>query len=322
MSKAAKAAGRILRIIGRIILWIFIVLISLLVICGVVNKIMQQGEKDLLKDDRCHMVEVDGKNMSIYTEGSGEHTIVLMSGWGTPSPMYDFRPLYEKLSDDCKIAVLEKFGYGFSDKTDGERDIDTLVRQDREALQKAGIEAPYVLCPHSLSGLEATYWAQMYPDEVEAIIGLDMSTSVLMELESDNMLTFEKVLGKTVALSGINRPMLALSDLPECRNAKEKKQYIAVYSANDGNSTVLREADSQKANCEKIKSLPLPKTPTLQFISGTNRDNERWVDSHREMTDASSHGRMVQLDCGHYVHHYESEKIAKEIRSFLSELKK
>ena len=93
-------------------------------------------------------------------------------------------------------------------------------------------------------------------------------------------------------------------------------------SANDGNSTILREADSQKANCEKIKSLPLPKTPTLQFISGTNRDNERWVDSHREMTDASSHGRMVQLDCGHYVHHYESEKIAKEIRSFLSELKK
>ena len=74
MSKAAKASGRILRIIGRIILWIFIVLISLLVICGVVNKIMQQGEKDLLKDDRCNMVEVDGKNMSIYTEGSGEHT--------------------------------------------------------------------------------------------------------------------------------------------------------------------------------------------------------------------------------------------------------
>lgn len=43
------------------------------------------------------------------------------------------------------------------------------------ALDKAGIQDPYVLCPHSLSGLEALYWAQKYPDEVEAIVGLDMA---------------------------------------------------------------------------------------------------------------------------------------------------
>ena len=42
------------------------------------------------------------------------------------------------------------------------------------ALDKAGIQDPYVLCPHSLSGLEALYWAQKYPDEVEAIVGLDI----------------------------------------------------------------------------------------------------------------------------------------------------
>lgn len=320
MSKVLRATGKVLKTIGKILLWILIVIIGLLVICGAVNKIMQQNEKDLLKDDRCIMAEVDGKNMSIYTEGEGSHTIVFMSGWGTPSPMYDFRPLYEKLSDDYKIAVLEKFGYGFSDRADGERDIDTLIRQDREALQKAGIEAPYILCPHSLSGLEATYWAQNYPDEVEAIVGLDMSTSVLPELESDSIITLQKVLGKAVALSGINRPLLALSDLPECHSAEEKKQYIAIYSANDGNHTIIKEIDSEKENCEKIDALPLPKTPTLQFISGVNKDNKLWTDSHKEMVDASSKGRMVQLDCGHYVHKFESEKIAEEMKAFIAEL--
>lgn len=314
--------GKVLKTIGKIILWILILIIALLVICGVVNKIMQQNEKDLLKDDRCTMVEVDGKNMSLYTEGEGKHTIVLMSGWGTPSPMYDFRPLYEKLSDDYKIVVLEKFGYGLSDKVGGERDIDTLIRQDREALKNAGIEAPYVLCPHSLSGLEATNWAQKYPDEVEAIIGLDMSTSVITELESETTIKLQKVIGKAVALSGINRPLMAVSDLPECHNAEEKKQYIAIYAANDGNDTIRKEIDSMVQNCEKIDALPLPKTPTLQFLSADNTDKKPWMDSHQKMVDASSHGRTIQLDCGHYVHHFESEKIAKEIKTFLTEIEK
>ena len=49
------------------------------------------------------------------------------------------------------------------------------VRQNREALEAVGINGPYILCPHSYSGLEAVYWAQNYPDEIEAIIGLDMA---------------------------------------------------------------------------------------------------------------------------------------------------
>ncbi|MEI3049078.1 MAG: hypothetical protein V8T65_13705 [Roseburia inulinivorans] len=71
--------------------------------------------------------------------------------------------------------MVEKFGYGFSDIVDSDRDIDTVLGQTRTALDKAGINGPYVLCPHSMSGIEALYWAQQYPDEVEAIIGLDMA---------------------------------------------------------------------------------------------------------------------------------------------------
>ena len=48
--------------------------------------------------------------MSVYTEGEGDHTIVFMSGWGTTSPILDFKALYSRLSDDYKIVVIEKFG--------------------------------------------------------------------------------------------------------------------------------------------------------------------------------------------------------------------
>ena len=41
-----------------------------------------------------------------------------MSGWGTPSPILDFKTLYSRLSDENRIVVVEKFGYGFSDVVD------------------------------------------------------------------------------------------------------------------------------------------------------------------------------------------------------------
>ena len=47
------------------------------------------------------------------------------------------------------------FCRGFSGALDGERDLDTVLRQYREALKKAGIEAPYIPCPHSVSQIEA-----------------------------------------------------------------------------------------------------------------------------------------------------------------------
>ena len=87
----------------------------------------------------------------------------------------DFKSLYSKLVKDYRVVVVEKFGYGFSDDWSKHRDLDTILSQTRKALQKADVKGPYVLLPHSMSGLEAMHWSASYPKEVEAIIGLDMS---------------------------------------------------------------------------------------------------------------------------------------------------
>ena len=165
-----------LKITGKILLGILIIFFAFILVMFIYHRIMLHKEKPLLESPLGQMVEVDGHNMSIYTEGEGEHTLIIMSGGGEVSPILGYSSLYSKLSDTYKIAVIEKFGYGFSDVVDGKRDFDTILRQDREALHKAGVEAPYILCPHSMSGIEAILWAQKYPDEVEAIVGLDMST--------------------------------------------------------------------------------------------------------------------------------------------------
>ena len=84
-------------------------------------------------------VTIDGHRMHIFRTGNvNRPKLVFMSGSGTGAPVYDFKVLYEKLSSDFRIIVIEKFGYGYSDMYDGPQDIDTLVEQQRTALQELG----------------------------------------------------------------------------------------------------------------------------------------------------------------------------------------
>lgn len=50
-----------------------------------------------------------------------------------------------------------------------------IVDTYRLALKEIGVEGSYVLLPHSIGGIYATYWECMYPEEIEGIVFLDTS---------------------------------------------------------------------------------------------------------------------------------------------------
>ena len=151
-------------------------LTAVLVIAAAGHHIALQAEEKRLVPPG-QLVEVDGRNIHVYCEGDCAQgpALVFLSGSGTVAPVYDFRPLYRLLSPHFPIAVVEKTGYGYSDISDVPRDVASMVDEVRRALAGADVPAPYVLLPHSMSGLEAICWAQTYPDEVAGIIGLDMA---------------------------------------------------------------------------------------------------------------------------------------------------
>ena len=281
-----------LKIIGKVFLGLLILIALFLVIMTVYNQIMLKKNKALYETPLGQLVEVDGHNMSIYTEGEGEHTIVFMSGWGTPSPILDFKPLYSRLSDENRIVVVEKFGYGFSDIVDGERDFDTILRQDREALKKAGIEGPYVLCAHSFSGYEATLWAQKYPDEVEAIVGLDMCTA---NSKSEELYKKEQSLMKLAI--GINKfekatGLLRLGSLDQSGTLTEEENniYTEMSCHNLLNETIMNEGkqDIERAVNAEINDSALPTVPMILYLSpDSTQADESWEKGAQAMADAS-----------------------------------
>ena len=219
--------------------------------------------------------------------------------------------------------MVEKFGYGYSDIVDEDRNIQTILSETRLALNKAGIEGPYVLCPHSMSGIEALYWAQEYPDEIEAIIGLDMSVPEYYENMKINLPLMK--LGQFGAAAGITRliPALAESDAIKygTLTEEEKNIYRAMFYYRTATETMIDEAKSIKENAKIVAQNGIPQVAMLLFISdgtgGTGFDKETWRKIPKEYISEVECGEYIELDCPHYVHDYEYERISEEIKSFL-----
>lgn len=309
-----------LKITGKILLGLLILLAVFLLSVFVCNKIMMKNEAPLLEKPLGQLVEIDGKNMCVYTEGSGDKTILFLSGSGTVSPILDFRTLGSRLKDEYKLVVIEKFGYGFSDIDGGERSFDTILRQDREALAKLGIEAPFILCPHSMSGLEAIMWAQDYPDEVEAIIGLDVALPRSYDgFDFAGAEKYEK-LGAAAREMGLIRLFYTDKALPQELTADEKKLYKALAAKIAVNEDVINEGSAVPAVCADIDGKPLPDIPTLLFVSdGKEVADDNWAGIQRDYASKLSDCKVIELDCGHYVHNFEADRISAEIKDFISQ---
>ena len=308
----------------RAFLWIAAIIVILICICFGYHRYRLRKEEKL-REPLGQLIDINENNISIYVEGSGSKTLVFLSGGGTCSPILDFKSLYSLLSDEYRIIVVEKFGYGYSDIVDEDRNIQTILSETRLALNKAGIEGPYVLCPHSMSGIEALYWAQKYPDEIEAIIGLDMAVPEYYENMKINLALMK--LGQYAADLGITRliPTLAESDAIKhgTLTNDEKNRYRAIFYNRTATVTMINEAKSVKDNARIVAQNGVPQVPMLLFISdgtgGTGFDKETWRRIQEKYISEVEYGKYIELDCPHYVHDYEYGRISEEIKSFLSD---
>lgn len=314
------------RVFKRLVLIVLVIfgLVALIIFASYMNHQIQLSKEDERFKPPGHVVDVNGHEMHVYTEGAGEETLVFMSGGGTSSPVLDFKSLYALLSDRYKIVVVEKAGYGFSEVTDSERDIDTILSETREALLKSEVEGPYILIPHSMSGIEALYWAQVYPDEVTAIIGLDMAIPKAYENLDISMPLIQ--LGRFVANAGLTRWMPSLSESDALKygslTEEEKDVYKMLLYRRTSTNNMVNEVKQIKENAKEVEKGDIPNIPMLLFSSngqGTGFEEDAWIQFQKDFS-VQANGSLIELDCSHYVHNIEYEKIAEELKKFIKRL--
>lgn len=314
-----------LRIIG-IIIGVIIGFLLIVILTSFINHKIQLSKEDRLFVPSGRMIQVNGHNMHIHIEGQGNDTLVFMSGGGTSSPVLDFKSLYSLLKDKYKIAVVEKSGYGFSEDANVSRDIDTILNESRELLVKSGLEPPYILFPHSMSGIEALYWAQEYPEEVKGIVGLDMAVPEAYEdYEINNFILKLSSFGADI---GITRFFPAIAnDSASIKygslTEEEKDLYRIIFYRKTLTKSMFREINQIKENAEKVRLNGRANLPILFFISnghGSGWDKDKWVEIQKSYIESVNTYKSIKLDCEHYVHDIEYKRIAEESKEFIEEI--
>ena len=182
-------------------------------------------------------------------------------------------------------------------------------------MAKAGIEGPYVLCPHSMSGIEALYWAQQYPEEVEVIIGLDMAVPKAYEDYKINMSMLK--ISQFAARIGITRILPGISESDAIKYGTltdtEKEIYKAIFYEKTATTTMLNEVKWIKENAEIVQNNGVPQVPMLLFVSngiGTGWNEDAWREYQNSYLENVENGKLINLDCPHYLHDYEYDKIS------------
>ncbi|MEK5336980.1 alpha/beta hydrolase [Bacillus sp. FSL M8-0166] len=308
---------KILRIMLISLCTIITVMVVFLASVYFVNLFSNEREKGKI-EAYGQKVSVDGKHMNVLIQGDGKETIVLLPGYGTASPVLDFKPLVDELSPYYRVVVIEPFGYGLSDDTDKVRTSQNIVDEIHECLQKLNIKK-YTMMGHSISGIYGLEYVNQYEKEVTAFVGIDSSVPKqdTDELPVSGLQLFHQ--------SGFYRLLVKLNPdqliMPKVDD-KTKDQIKMLTFKNFLNESQASEAENFTNNFKSAERLHYPKKlPVIFYLSDqTEAETPSWKPMHEDLLKNSDYGKIVTFKGGHYLHHTKSKEIADDFRGFLAEI--
>ena len=270
------------------------------------SELKPNGEFVLIKNHQIH----------VYRQGDvNKPKLVFMSGSGTISPIYDFKILYEKLLSHFRIIVIEKFGYGYSDIYNASFDIDSLVSIYRETLDEVKEDGPFILLPHSMAGLEALRWKQLFPEEVSAIIGIDMAFPNIYKSWSEKEL-HKRILTMKLAKKLMIHNFFDICGIEHFLSFEERKQVKLLSKRNGFNDCYINEGYWVIKNAKTVDELSYKKCPMLLFVSNGKQTSKNWIEKQQEFANITN-AMLVSFDCGHYIHHFKSDEMIAYIKNFI-----
>ena len=265
------------------------------------------------------MVSVNGHDMSVFVKGNGPQTLVFLSGAGTASPILDFKDLYDGLSKQYKVVVVERAGYGYSEDTSKSRDVSEVLSETRQALAKAQVSGPYIILSHSMASLETLLWQEKYPSEVKAIIGLDWALP-----ESYSQLRMHSQILRMARLGsqlGLLRYIPSRLYVPnENLSSSDRRLYQRIAYRQILSQAMLNESLSVKENAKKVDAKINSQIPTLLLVSngeGTSFSKEEWRNYAARFAKDQKNIELTVYDAPHYLYHYQTKEVVAKIEDFI-----
>ena len=107
----------------------------------------------------------------LHHSGAGRPPVVFLPGAGLTG--LDFLPVQRRVAEFTTSVVYDRAGTGWSAPAELPRSAAAVATELRNLLRAAGIPGPYLLAGHSIAGLYARRFAQLFPGEVAGLLLLD-----------------------------------------------------------------------------------------------------------------------------------------------------
>jgi pimeloyl-ACP methyl ester carboxylesterase len=115
--------------------------------------------------------DVGGRRLYLHRSGTGGPVVVFLAGAGMFGLGY--LNLQARAAELTTSVVYDRSGTGWSDPVPLPRSAAEVAEELRSLLQAADLPGPYVFVAHSLGGLYARRFAQLFPADVAGLLLLD-----------------------------------------------------------------------------------------------------------------------------------------------------
>lgn len=322
---------------GKKVMMIFGTIFAVIAVCMLIGTSLHatyfQSKKEQIKPYG-QMVDVYDGQMHVFKMGSGNETIILLPGMGIGLPSADFGPLMRRLSEKYTVVCVEYFGVGFSSQTQRARSSENYVDEVRTALKRAVIEGPYILMAHSISSVYSEYYASKYPDEVQAVISLDGTSTAYIGADMPGFVRlllgvakFQQAIGFTSILAPIATNKDKLLSMGYTEKEISDLLYYVGFSMNDN---TLDQIASSTNYIKDANKLMYPGTvPYLKIISSqTYKTKNSQIKitpqeyQNQHLARIGEQAKYEILDGTHFIYLNNVDRISEITDEFLSELHK
>lgn len=288
--------------------------------------------------------EEEGKLMNMYSIGEGSKTIVILPGFGSQSPIIQYKALAEELKDEYRVVIVEYFGYGYSMSMKAHpRTNENIAAEVKKALESYGVSGPYILMPHSHSAVYAMYFQQAYPELVQGIISIDGKYP--QELKEDyyqvkqredksniNITSIFELTGFERILSYVKEDIFyidTMKEMPDIYGKEELSVYRNRIGSNYLSRTMVREINKLEDNMKEMENYVYPDyVPVLQILSSdtvkqyeeVKKNGDAKVDV-KDLADKLITNPLIQIihvvEGDHMLHLSNPKELGIAIKGFL-----
>ena len=333
-----KIAKKIIKIFGIIIGTLLAILLLICIWHNISN--ISENKNVSIPGDRIKVY--DNEYIHAVKMGSGDYTIVLLPGMGTPSPYYDFYKLATELSKNNQVIVMEPLGYGFSDNTSRKRNLDNYEYELNKVLEYYTVKNNIILLGHSYSGISNLNYANKH-NEVKGIICLDCTTAYQIETHVKDGKFIEDVpktskIYTAISPLGITRfgySTFMKGTLNELLNEvpnKFKKDYKYLIYNKTLNKTIINEINNiyynqlelfDKKYRDDLYVLTILSDETVKEMIEYKKEGNfyhDWEEMHQALISNNDIQKVYILHGNHYIHHGNVEEINNRINEMISNM--